>query len=128
VRPLQRLREIDAELDGLVSERSAVCAAVPSLAHLHLDRRLSQLQRAARSFDTDRWGMNAALRARFDSIEIDYRRNTLRLEWRHGGKTNVRLDPDVMMMKDGWTPTTIVPALRRLHPRRRRKAQQLASS
>jgi DNA invertase Pin-like site-specific DNA recombinase len=128
VRPLQRLREIDAELDGLVSERSAVCAAVPSLAHLHLDRWLSQLQRAARSFDTDRWGMNAALRALFASIEIDYPRNMLRLEWRHGGKTNVRLDPDVMMMKDGWTPTTIVPALRRLHPRRRRQAQQLASS
>jgi hypothetical protein len=73
--------------------------------------------------------MNAALRALFVSIEIDYPRNTLRLEWRHGGKTNVRLDPDVMTLKDGWKPTTIVPALRRLHPRRRRqdRAQQLVS-
>jgi hypothetical protein len=115
------VRRGDAELDRLVNERSTLCATEPSLAHLHLDRRLSELQRTAQSFDTDRWSMNAALRALFVSIEIDYPRNTLRLEWRHGGKTNVRLDPDVMAMKDGWTPTTTVPALRRLHPRRRRQ-------
>ena len=73
VRPLVRLREIDAELDGLISERSALHTTEPSLAHLHLDRRLSDLQRAARSFDTDRPAMNAAMRALFVSIEIYYR-------------------------------------------------------
>jgi hypothetical protein len=129
VRPLQRLKEIDAELDGLAGERSALCAAEPTLTHLHLDRRLSELHRSALSFDTDRWSMNAALRALFLSIEIDYPRNTVRLEWRHGGKASVRLDPDVMAIKDGWAPTTIVPALRRLHPRRRRqdRMKQLVS-
>jgi hypothetical protein len=86
---------------------------------LHLDRRLSELQVAARSFDVDRRGMNAAIRALFVSIEIDYPRNTLRMEWRHGGRTNVRLNPDIMAMKNGWAPTTTVPTPRRSHLRRR---------
>jgi hypothetical protein len=93
--PLVRLREIDAELDDLVRERSTLRVTEPSLAHLHLDRRLSELQRAARSFDIDRRGMNVAMRALFASIEVDYPRNKLILEWHHGGKTNVRLDPTV---------------------------------
>ena len=59
----------------------------------------------------------AAMRALFSAIEIDYPPNMVRLEWRHGGKTSIRLDPDVMSMKDDWTPTTIVPAFRRLRPR-----------
>jgi DNA invertase Pin-like site-specific DNA recombinase len=123
VRPLVRLQEIDAELDGLISERSALHATEPSLAHLHLDRRLSELHRAARSFDTDRQGMNAAMRALFMSIGIDYLRSRLLFEWRHGGKTRTRMDPDVMAIKDGWSATAIVPALRRLRPRRRRQSQ-----
>jgi DNA invertase Pin-like site-specific DNA recombinase len=128
VRPLLRLKEIDTELDNLIRERSALSVAEPSLAYLHLDRRLGELQRAAKSFDTDRWSMNAALRALFVSIEIDYPRDTLRLEWRHGGRTSLRLNPDVMSVKDGWTPTTTVPALRRLRPRRRRQGHSNSSA
>jgi hypothetical protein len=86
----------------------------PSLAHLHLDRRLSELQRAARSFDIDRRGMNTAMRALFASIEIDYPRSKLILEWLHGGKTNVPLDPAIWSRKSGVTPTTAVSAVRRL--------------
>jgi hypothetical protein len=39
--------------------------------------------------------MNTAMRALFASIEIDYPRSKLILEWLHGGKTNIRLDPAV---------------------------------
>ena len=85
-----------------------------------LERRLNALHEAARNFDMDRPRLNATLRSLFTSIEVNYQRHVLRLTWRHGGKTAIRLNPDVMSIKDRGKATPFVEALRRLHPRRPR--------
>jgi hypothetical protein len=118
---MRQLKRIDAEMDALINERAALRAAEPSLAHLKLESRLNALHEAACNFDMDRPRLNTALRALFTSIEVDYMRHALRLTWGHGGKTAIRLNPDVMSIKDGWTATPVVEALRRLHPRRPRR-------
>ena len=52
--------------------------------------------------------------ALFSGIVIDYERSTLTLAWLHGGRTRVKVNPDVMAIQNGWKATALVPAMRRL--------------
>lgn len=100
-RPMRQLKRIDEEMDALIQERTALRVAEPSLAHLNLESQLNALHLAACNFDMDRTRLNAILRTVFTSIDVDYIRHVLRLAWRHGGKTVVHLNPDVMSIKGG---------------------------
>jgi hypothetical protein len=84
----------------------------------HLERRLEELRSAAMSYDMDRRRVNAALRNLFSGVVIDYERNMLTLTWHHGGRTRVRVNPDIMAIQNGWKATALVPAMRRLRGRK----------
>jgi hypothetical protein len=113
-RPLRAVLEIDAELQNLKEERSDLRASEPHTGTIHLERRLEELRCAAMSYDIDRRRVNAALRTLFSGIVIDYERNTLTLAWLHGGRTRVKVNPDIMAIQNGWKATALVPAMRRL--------------
>ena len=113
-RPLRAVQELDAELQNLKDERSDLRASEPHTGTVHLERRLEELRSAAMSYDMDRRRVNAALRALFSGIVIDYERGTLTLTWHHGGRTRVKVNPDIMAIQNGWKATALVPAMRRL--------------
>ncbi len=130
IRPLRRLKLLDAEREALVDELSSLRSSVRGLTHLSLERRLDELRNAALTFDVDRSRLNAALRALFTAIKIDYVANTLTLVWRHGGRHRLKFNPDIMAIKDGWHATSAVPALRVIRGRkpRRRTARESGGS
>ncbi|RQZ94330.1 recombinase family protein [Burkholderia cenocepacia] len=85
----ERVRDLEVSLEALQSERDSLADQLVSANGPLLAKRVDDLRVTLETDPMDRAKANAALRLLLSSVTVDYGRGKLRLEWKHGGETEV---------------------------------------
>ncbi|MFZ5685524.1 MAG: recombinase family protein [Pseudomonadota bacterium] len=86
---MDRLRNLEAELDGARAERLALIQEREAKAGPMVRRRVKALERALTEEPLDKAAVNAALRAICDRVTVNWGTGFLQFQWRHGGRSEV---------------------------------------
>jgi len=85
----ERLRNTEAMLEELREQETALLTKFKAFDKTLLDHKRSRAAALAEAQPLDREAFNAALRALFRSVVIDYRDGELRFEWAAGGTSEI---------------------------------------
>ena len=90
------LATLDTEKNALEAERRALRASKPRGQDAIVQARLDALSVAVRPPLLDPAKLNLALRALLARVVVDWQRNSLTLQWKHGGQSVVSYDPNAL--------------------------------
>ena len=91
-RPVLEARHaVEAEIEKLLADRKRLTVDRPRWLDVTLSKRLERLRMVAKAPALDRVELHAILKSLFVKVVIDWQQNQLRIVWKHGGESIVKV-------------------------------------
>lgn len=92
-RPVLEARQaVESEIENLLADRQRLRIDRPKWLDVTLSKRLEKLRMVAKAPVVDRAELHSMLKSLFVKVIIDWQNNRLRIVWKHGGESFVKVD------------------------------------